>query len=125
MSHHVSIATVFKSEQALIAALKDLGFNPEVHKTPQNLVGYYGQKETPCHIIVSKRQGLSADMGFQKQPDGSYKQVMDHMDSRRFSHLTQTYAKHVIKAEQARMGYRMVSEKTTAAGEIQMVLEVN
>ena len=126
VSHYTSIATQLRNQSALVAALKDLGFTAEVHKTPQRLNGYYGNERNTAEIIVRKNQGLMADVGFSKQADGSYSMIMDGMDRRLTTgKLTQHYAKHVIKTQQARMGYRMVSEKTTAAGEIQMVLEVN
>jgi Protein of unknown function (DUF1257) len=84
MSHYTKIATCFKVEKYLLAALKDVGFGDvEVHAIPQNLYGYQGDMRADKAEIIIRRKYISSssnDIGFMKNADGVYEANISEFD---------------------------------------------
>ena len=73
MSEFQIIDVGFKDEQVLLDSLREMGYNPAIHKNAQQLEGYQGDKrEQKAHIIIPRRQvgRASNDVGFEKNKDG-------------------------------------------------------
>lgn len=97
-------STVMRDSTHLCAALTDMGFvfeGPFLEAQP--LFGYRGdQRNELAHIIIRKEHtGLPAsnDVGFFRQPDGTYQAVVSEYDRRQFNDtwigkLKQSYAEH-------------------------------
>jgi len=85
VSRYNEIKTEYKDGECLVEALNDVGYTEvEVHELPQNLVGYHGDlRQQKAHIIVRRKYiGMSAnDLGFLRNADGSYSQIVSDFDS--------------------------------------------
>jgi hypothetical protein len=88
MSHYTEMVTEFTDVDCLVKALEEL--NPkwkgiiEVHQTAQPLYGYRGDvRPQKAHVIIRKRfvGGVSNDIGFERQADGTYKAIISEYDS--------------------------------------------
>lgn len=90
MSKYAEYQTeALRDREVLLAALAELGYGPdkvEVHEQPVHLVGYEGRARPEVANIVIRQQhtGISAsnDVGFLRQPDGSYRPIVSEYDSR-------------------------------------------
>jgi len=63
----------FKDEGVLIQSLKEMGYNPQVHKDAVSLHGYRGDKrKQKAHIVIPRSQvgGMSNDVGFERVKKG-------------------------------------------------------
>jgi hypothetical protein len=84
MSKYGIFETTIRDERYLCAALDDMGFKYEVHSEAQPLYGYGGDQRNEKANIIIRRQntGISAsnDIGFSKQPDGTYQAVISAYD---------------------------------------------
>ena len=143
MSHFVECETTFRDPQALVAALTECGFKEsqiEVHQEAVALYGYQGDKRPQQAHIVIRRQHVGSganDVGWEKQPDGSYTAWISEFDSgvgkynsRRESakfnqtmqnKLKQEYAYCVISRQQRGMG-RNVSRQRLPSGEMEVLI---
>lgn len=111
----------FKDEQTLVEALKEMGFQPEVHKEAQPLKSRYlsaNRDDVKGHIVVRQGQHQGAgDIGFERQSNGQYKMHYDHMDvgeNHRFSlkKLKRCYAETSVKrVVKSSTRYSMVSRQ--------------
>lgn len=85
MSQYNNVKTEFKDGECLVEALHDVGYTEvEVHELPQNLVGYHGDmRQQKAHIIVRRKHISSSanDLGFLKNSDGTYTQIVSDFDS--------------------------------------------
>ena len=89
MSLYCSVKTQFKNQDALVAALMETGewqINQiDVYDVAHNLFGYQGdQKKEVAHIII-RREGVghsSNDMGFVRNPDGTYSAIISELDKK-------------------------------------------
>jgi len=119
MSAYVSVDVAFEDPEAILEALKELGFTTvEVHDTPQQLMGYSGDlRQQRANIIVRRRHigHSSNDMGFIKGEDGKYSLYISDYDRNAVpgklglkgyaafeGKLKQTYAMSKIKKQAAK-----------------------
>lgn len=130
MSHMAKVATKLRQKSALVKALKEMrpGWQAEVHAQPVAMRTYYARDMHSAEIIVRNVGMVSTDVGFAQQSDGTYALVADNMNRELFgptflNRLTQLYAKHIVIEQQARSGYRVLSEKVRTDGTIEMVVE--
>jgi hypothetical protein len=133
MSHFTRLRTRITDVPALTKALADVGFKTvEVHDTPQHLYGFMGDpRAQTAEVIVRKKHigWLSNDIGFQRQPDGTFEALISEYDRRKYSpqwleKLTQRYAYHAARAKLAEQGFDLVSEDTAKDGRIHLVLRM-
>lgn len=84
MSKYLGVSTNMTSETHLVAALKKMGFEPEVHKEPVHLIDWHGQKRPDVATVVIPRRQIdsaSNDIGFVKE-NGNYRAIISEYDSR-------------------------------------------
>ena len=78
--------TVLREEKYLVEALKEMGYEVEVHPEGVHLNSYYSEQEAKVANIVIRRQhlrGAYGDIGFARQPDGQLAMVKDELDEHR------------------------------------------
>jgi hypothetical protein len=101
MSHFTRVRTTLRDLDALVAALNAVGFRDvEVHDRPQALHGFQGDSRPErAEVIIRRRyiSRLSNDIGFGRQPDGSFEAIVSEFDRRRYgeawlSELTRSYS---------------------------------
>jgi hypothetical protein len=87
MSAYNEVSTIYKDEECLLQALKEMGYSEvEVHETAQNLIGYHSDVRTQqAHIIIRRKNISSAsnDIGYFKNADGSYTEIISDYDKGR------------------------------------------
>lgn len=135
MSHYTRVKSKIKDKEALIAALKDMGFTNklQVHDKAVQLEGYQGDKRKETAEIVIPRQhvgGAANDIGFKQQNDGTWGAIISEYDRRNLNadrksqyakgckgysatwlkRLTQRYAYHKIKSELSNNNFFIESE---------------
>ena len=128
MSHFVQCRTQLRDLAALGRALQELGWAEEeieVHATPVPLYGYQGDERPERAEVVIRREfvgGASNDIGFARQPDGTYLAIISQYDQGshgRFGpydqawlgRLTQAYAAQVLTAQYQRKGWQVQREQ--------------
>lgn len=143
MSHFVECKTEFRDPQALVAALIECGFAAdqiEIHQEAVALYGYQGdQRDQQAHIVIRRQHvGSGAnDVGWEKQPDGSYRAWISEFDAgvgpyaqrqniarlnqAMQNRIKQEYAFQVIARQQRGRG-RTVSRERLPSGEIEVVI---
>ena len=124
MSAYKRIECSLKDKDTLIAALKELGFEPAIHDTPQPLRGYRGDtRTTVAEIIVAKEQlnrqftGSSNDLGFLYNPESkSYEMVISDYDvaCRTNLRVIQAYARVGIQRALEEQGFEVESTPVAA-----------
>ncbi len=88
MSHFVQCQTQIRDRSALCRALEELGWADreiEVHAAPVPLYGYQGDERPERAEVVIRRQFVgeaSNDIGFARQPDGTYLAIISEYDQR-------------------------------------------
>lgn len=123
MSHFTQIKTRIVEKEALLSALRDLGYNPEVGNV--EVRGYKGIR-TPVEIMIATKS-RDYDIGFRKV-DGLYEVVADwfglpDIDRRQFlDQLSQRYAYHAARAKLEDQGFVLASEEVQPDGRIHLVL---
>ena len=83
MSKYGICTTVLRDERYTVEALKDMGYEVEVHPQGARLNSYYSEQERKvANIIVRRAQlrGAFGDIGFARQPDGSLAMIADELD---------------------------------------------
>jgi hypothetical protein len=83
MSKYSVNPTVLREEKYLVEALKELGYEVEVHTDGAPLNSYYAEQEAKAANIIIRRQhlhGAYGDIGFIRQPDGQFAMVKDELD---------------------------------------------
>ena len=86
MSKYGETQTVFREEKYLVDALKDMGYQVEIHAQGARLKSYYSeQEEKVANIIIRREQlrGAYGDIGFARQPDGRLALITDELDEHR------------------------------------------
>jgi hypothetical protein len=86
MSKYGVTQTVLREEKYLVEALKEMGYEVEVHPEGVRLNSYYSEQEAKVANIVIRRQhlrGAYGDIGFARQPDGQLAMVKDELDEYR------------------------------------------
>jgi len=137
MSHYSEVAIEFTDGGCLVAALQRLGFEGkvEIHRTPQALYGYRGDVRAQKANIIIRREHVGSyanDIGFERQPNGSYRAWISEFDQTRTSggtryddkwlgQLKQAYGVEKTRLEAKKRGYR-VSEQKLDDGRVRLVL---
>ena len=83
MSKYVECETEIVNEKALIAALHEMGYTQLKIGKDIHLIGYRGDKRSQTADIVIPRKyvrGSANDIGFKKQPDGTFKALVSEFD---------------------------------------------
>jgi len=132
MSEYHEVVLEVSDRDCIVDALKDLGFEPEVHEEAVPLVGYQGDKRAQkAHIVLPKAQvgGASNDIGFEKV-NGKYVLRISSFDigCKRFKEkeFVKNYKKHTVlkKIKRKRM-FKKKSVTTTKDGKIVIRLKVS
>lgn len=139
MSEYVTITTTFQDADSLVAALTSLGIPLEAierHPEAVPLYGWHGDQRPERAEIVIRRHWVgtnSNDLGFARQPDGTWRAIISEHDQRAagrwgpydqawLGRLSQAYAlHHLSRAYQAR-GWR-VEARRNADGTITLTAE--
>ena len=131
MSHFTSIRTQIKDTAALAKALADIGFKTvEVHATAQHLYGFEGDIRAQTAEVIIRRQfisGVSNDIGFKRQEDGTFEAIISEYDRQRYSQqwlnqVTQRYGYHTLMAAAPAEGFTIEQEEVLADGTIRVVV---
>ncbi len=120
MSAFGQFTTQLCNEEYLVEALRNMGFNPEVHVEPQNLHGYRGDvRADKAHIIIRRDQLSSAsnDLGFVRGADGRYTAIISDYDTGAgfgeawMKQLNQNYCACKTTAVAMQKGYRLLGRE--------------
>ena len=131
MSAYTLIETQLVSEEHLVRALEDLGFEQvERHAAAQPLVGFEGlRREQRAEIIIRKRylDAASNDLGFARDASGRFTAIVSDFDRGRFGgpwlqRVTQRYAYHVTRDKLAEQGFALVEERVDERDTIRLTL---
>jgi Protein of unknown function (DUF1257) len=130
MSHFTRMRTALRDADLLAAALREVGCaSVEVHGSAQKMRGWAGQTRK-AEVIVRRADvagGASADIGFARQPDGTFEAILDSMDRHRFGtqwlpRLNQAYG-HAAALKYARdQGYEVVTDEAERDGTRRLTL---
>lgn len=130
MSEYASVATEFNDGELLVAALTDLGYSPEnCIGNPKALVGYMGDaRKQLADVIIRRAQigGSSNDIGFRRNPNGTYEAVISDFDSRKhgetwLNKVNVSYQERSVERTAKKMGVRQLSKRKLPNGDIEMV----
>lgn len=83
MSKYGETQTVLHEEKYLVEALKEMGYEVEIHPEGARLNSYYSEQERKCANIIVRRaqlRGAYGDIGFARQPDGRLAMIADELD---------------------------------------------
>jgi hypothetical protein len=83
MSKYGLTQTVLREEKYLVEALKEMGYQVEVHPEGAQLNSYYAEQEAKAANIILRREhlcGACGDVGFARQPDGRLTVIADELD---------------------------------------------
>lgn len=114
MSKYEELVTRVTEECHLVGALRDLGYEPEVHPAGAALVGYQGDERTErAHVIIRRRQldSASNDIGFARDASGVYRAIISEydrgigFDDRWLGRVAQNYKERQTMAVARAKGY--------------------
>jgi hypothetical protein len=123
VSHFTRIKTRMVEREYLVAALRDLGFQPEVGQLQAR--GFGGNRTAVEVKIASGNSGY--DIGFRKTADG-YEVVADWWGINKVQQgpfvqqLQQRYAYQATRAKLQEQGFDLVNEEKQKDGRIHLVL---
>ncbi len=126
MSKYGETQTVLHEEKLLLNALKEMGYQVEVHPEGTQLNSYYSEQEGKvANIIIRRAQlpGAFGDVGFVRQPDGSFTVIEDELDGHRrygrkwLGRVQQIYKESQILAVARAKGYRFKSRQVIETSE--------
>ena len=84
MSRFAVYETTLRDPQHIVAALGAMGYeHVECYPEPQALYGYVGDKRSEQAEVIIRRQyvgSASNDIGFAKNPDGTYRAIISEYD---------------------------------------------
>ena len=83
MSKYAQLVTEVREEKYLVEALKEMGYEVEVHPEGAPLGRYYSEQEgEAAHVIIRRSQlhGAFGDIGFARQADGRLVAIVDEID---------------------------------------------
>lgn len=130
MSEYASVATEFNDGELLISALTDLGYSPENYiGNPRALVGYMGDARTQTADVIIRRAqigGSSNDIGFRRNPNGTYEAVISDFDSTKHNQkwlnkVNVSYQERSVERTAKKMGVRQLTKRKLPNGDIEMV----
>jgi hypothetical protein len=126
MSKYGEIQTVLREEKFLQDALKEMGYQVEVHPEGARLNSYYSEQEAKvANIIIRRAQlpGAFGDVGFVRQPDGRFTLIEDELDDhsgygrRWLGRVQQIYKENQTLAVAQAKGYRLESRQVIETSE--------
>jgi hypothetical protein len=130
MSKYSVNQTVLREEKYLVEALKEMGYEVEVHAEGAPLNSYYSEQEAKVANIIIRRQhlrGAYGDIGFTRQPDGQFAMVKDELDeyrgygSRWVGRVQQLYKEKQTLAMAKARGYTLKRREVIETSEGQQV----
>lgn len=131
MSHFTRVRTRLRDADTLVAALEAVGFDEvEVHQQPQALYGYQGDVRPESAEVIVRRVHIgraSNDIGFARQPDGSFEAVISEYDRRRFdaawlAELTRSYSHAATLRYAESHGYEVATDDVQQDGSRRLTL---
>ena len=133
MSEYHVVDVGFKDEPVLISTLKEMGYEPEIHKTSQNLYGYEGKKrDQKANIIIPRTQvgTASNDVGFERTKKGFvlHASEFDHnwRNGERIKTLNKKYSENKLRKEVSMTSkFNILSRKDRKDGKIEIQLRIN
>lgn len=126
MSKYAITSTELRDEKYLVEALREMGYNPEVHSGGAKLSSYFFEQERKtAHVIIRRRElsGAFGDIGFVRQPDGRLSKIGDELDheygQRWLGRVQQLYKEKETLAMARTKGYILKKREAvkTATGE--------
>jgi hypothetical protein len=130
MSKYGLTQTVLREEKYLVEALKEMGYEVEVHPEGGHLNSYYSEQEAKvANIIVRRNQlrGAYGDIGFARQPDGQLAVIKDELDEHRgygakwLGRVQQVYKEKQTLAMARARGYILKGREVIETSEGQQV----
>jgi hypothetical protein len=130
MSKYGVTQTVLREEKYLLEALKEMGYEVEVHPQGAQLNSYYSEQEAKVANIVIRRQhlrGAYGDIGFTRQPDGRLTLITDELDEHRgygakwLGRVQQLYKEKQTLAKARAKGYILKGREVIETSEGQQV----
>jgi Protein of unknown function (DUF1257) len=131
MSHFTRVRTKLHDAAVLRAALAEVGYrNVEVHDEPQVLYGYRGDARPERAEIIVRRAyvgSMSNDIGFARQPDGSFEAIISEFDRRRHdqrwvARLNQAYGHAAALKYATEHGYEVLTDQAERDGTRRLTL---
>ena len=122
--------TVLREEKYLVEALKEMGYEVEVHSEGAQLNSYYAEQEAKAANIILRRQhlrGAYGDIGFARQPDGQLTLIADELDQyhgygvRWLGRVQQLYKEKRTLAMASAKGYTLKGREVIQTSEGQQV----
>ena len=126
MSKYGQTQTVLCEEKFLLDALKEMGYQVEVHPEGLPLNSYYSEQEAKvANIIIRRAQlpGAFGDVGFVRQPDGRFTLIEDELDGHSgygrkwLGRVQQIYKEGQTLAVAQAKGYRLKSRQVIETSE--------
>ncbi len=126
MSKYGETQTVLREEKFLLDALKEMGYQVEVHPEGAPLNSYYSEQEAKvANIIIRRAQlpGAFGDVGFVRQPDGRFTLIEDELDDHSgygkkwLGRVQQIYKENQTLAVAQAKGYRLKSRQVIETSE--------
>ena len=130
MSKYGETQTVLHEEKFLLDALKEMGYQPEVHPGGAPLNSYYSEQEAKvANIIIRRAQlpGAFGDVGFVRQPDGQFTLIEDELGDHSgygrkwLGRVQQIYKESQTLAVAQVKGYRLKSRQVIETSEVRQV----
>jgi hypothetical protein len=130
MSKYGVNQTVLREEKYLVEALKEMGYEVEVHPEGAQLNAYYSEQEAKVANIIIRRQhlrGAYGDIGFTRQPDGQLAVIKDELDDYRgygtrwLGRVQQLYKEKQTLAMARAKGYTLKAREVIPTTEGQQV----
>jgi hypothetical protein len=130
--YHCITQVDLTDQKALVQALEELGYKPNVYVEPKNLYGYQGDlRKQRAHVVIPRRQVgcASNDIGFERKADGTYIMHISEYDEKSKTFNTkkfkQLYAKHrITNSLVSKSKYAFSSQKVEKDGRIRLRLRV-
>ena len=128
MSKYGETVTQVREEKYLVEALKEMGYQIEVHPEGAPLNSYYSDQEAKVANIIIRRdqlRGAYGDVGFVRQPDAQFAVIKDELDEYRgygarwLGRVQQLYKEKQTLAMARTKGYTLKSREVieTSQGE--------
>ena len=130
MSKYSVNQTVLREEKYLVEALKEMGYEVEIHPEGAPLNSYYAEQEAKVANIILRRQhlrGTYGDIGFARQPDGRLTLITDELDEHRgygakwLGRVQQLYKEKQTLAKARAKGYILKGREVIETSEGQQV----
>ena len=126
MSKYGETQTVLREEKFLLDALKEMGYQVEVHPEGAPLNSYYSEQEAKVANIIIRRArlpGAFGDVGFVRQADGRFTLIEDELDDHSgygkkwLGRVQRIYKENQTLAVAQAKGYRLKSPQVIETSE--------